>query len=360
MGNAKLRIRCITPVLIALLTVGIFMTPKVVSAEAILPPCTNTYMETWDWPAELRKGDRNLNPSNGAGLTDFNPAEDSYIIFKRNSNENPPAGELKRNVFSMLYAKAPKKIILKRGGLPDEPTVSRSTTNTTVLFGAYIQSEPKDLISSGYYTPSNGEKFVSTGVETDQSQDRGLNTWFGTNCVVAAKNVTYDANWGTWNKFVSNIESGSGSGTGTSCSALDIACKLRSAWDGVTDTFVAVGKAIVAGIASLFMPDSSQTKADFDDLSNFLTQKLGFLTYPFTFIIDVFTSFGSTSNNWCTSSSCSKNFGNLFGGNYTINLNQPATTMPTIWNWFLAFVRGITVLGLILAIRRKYQGVIHK
>jgi formate-dependent nitrite reductase membrane component NrfD len=87
--------------------------------------------------------------------------------------------------------------------------------------------------------------------------------------------------------------------------------------------------------------------------------KLGFLTYPITFIANMFGAFTSSSS-WCTSGSCTKSFGNFMGSNFTVDLNQMQTTMPTLWAFLLAALRGLTVLALIFGIRKKYMEVIHK
>jgi hypothetical protein len=174
-------------------------------------------------------------------------------------------------------------------------------------------------------------------------------------CIVSVTNVTYGPGW---DGPVYSTKLLYGTST-IQCDKLDLGCWVNKAWTGVADTFTSVGKALLSGIASIFAPDGTQLQSDFNAFNSFMTAKLGFLLYPFQFLVNLFNAFNSSSS-WCTASSCTKNFGNLFGHPFTLDLNAMATVMPTMWSWFLGLIRGTTVLALVLALRRKYMSVVGK
>jgi len=86
-----------------------------------------------------------------------------------------------------------------------------------------------------------------------------------------------------------------------SCSPLDFGCWLKFIFGGIGDGFNNVGQAIVSGIGVLFIPYEGSISFIFDDLTDFLEQKLGFLSYPLVFMTDLFNTFNdapSPQENW--------------------------------------------------------------
>lgn len=140
--------------------------------------------------------------------------------------------------------------------------------------------------------------------------------------------------------------------TTAQCSPLDIACRIADVFQGVQNTFASVGQFIVKGIANIFIPSSTTVQSSFNELNTFLVNKLGFLMYPFTFMTNLITAFNSTSNNWCSETSCTKSFGNLWGAPFAINFLTLKQSLPDYWNWFIALLRGVAVITLI-------QGIYH-
>lgn len=116
-------------------------------------------------------------------------------------------------------------------------------------------------------------------------------------------------------------------------------------------------KAIQAFLKYLFIPNALKLKDSFDAMSTKADEKLGFLLYPVTFVVQFFTAFGDTSNNWCTESSCTKSFGNLFGKDYTVNFTQLKTTIPSMYDFMITAIRALTIFGVLYMLRRKYLEV---
>jgi len=334
--------------------------PVPVSAAAKYPECANTYLEDWDWPGML-KAPTTQAPNSGAGLTSFNYDTDSYFIYKTTANQTGL-----RNVFTVVFAESSNnnKLTLDQtgGGSGD-----RIFYNGTIWVNQTLVSEPNTIKApSQNWAGSPGGSWVGFNDGTFAIQ--GSTSSFGSitlnntiSCVVVAHNMSYSPGW-TYDPFPGNLDYAQGVGTGTSqtCAALDIACSIKSVFRKVEDTFIAVGQAIVNGIAILFKPDTASIQADFNSLSTFLNNKLGFIAYPFTFLVDVFNAFSGTSNNWCTTSSCTKDFGTLFGHDFIVDLNAPQIAYPTLWAWFKNFIIGVTVLELLIAIYGKYKAIIRR
>lgn len=145
---------------------------------------------------------------------------------------------------------------------------------------------------------------------------------------------------------------------GVECDTFDVACKIGEVFQGVQNTFSSVGSYIVRGIASIFFPDPDYLEQKFTQLSVFFTQKLGFLMYPIDFIIDMVQAFGNNTENWCTDTSCTKSFGNLWGSPFSIDFLTLKNSLPTYWNWFILFLRGAVVIGLVSSVYRTLMSTI--
>lgn len=98
-------------------------------------------------------------------------------------------------------------------------------------------------------------------------------------------NVTYDASWDQITASTTTVDLKSYPTT-QGCSMTDIGCLLQQTFSTVANTFLAVGEAIVNGIALLFSPDVDTLKYSFDQFMDSMIDTLGFLAYPFEWIID--------------------------------------------------------------------------
>jgi hypothetical protein len=310
-------------------------------AAAKYPTCQNTYLDLWDW----------VSSANGlksqTGWTSFNDVSDSYFIYKTTTSDTNG-----RNQFEAVWI----------GGA--SPMTLDTVSGVDYLYhggavSGQITSEPTSVSAKGESwagTPGgNWNSFSSQGKFSIGGSALGtpfkITLDSSINCVVAAHNVNTGPSW-TYENFTA--EAPKGTGTGQGCSLTNVSCVLSGAFDKVANTLAGIAQASFNLFAKLFAPDSATIKTSFDDLSTYISGKLGFLTYPATFLVDVFNAFTGTSSSWCSSSSCTKNFGNLFGHSFTVNFLQPNVTYPTIWAYALALIRGLTILELAIAVRRKF------
>lgn len=323
------------------------------STTPAFPTCSNTYLETWNWPAMLKK--QYINGSqNGGGYESFDSNANSYLIYNNVTNYSGVGSP--RNMFTVIVGSSANNLTIDvDSASPNHIKLSGTLiSNDFGSTSSTLASEPT-TVKTYNSEPSGGYGFTAFP-STNLTSPYDLTTNVG--CMVVAHNVTYGAAFtANYNKFVSTQDYALTDGS--ACKATDFGCWIGKAFNAVDDTFASVGIAIVESITNLFAPDGTQIKASFDDFNSFMQAKLGFLVYPITFLVNVFDAFTSTSS-WCTQISCVKDFGNLFGSDFTLNLSQPGITMGDYWNWLLLAIRGLTVLTLILAVKNKYKGVVHK
>ena len=341
----------LSSVLVASTLLGSFVHPPKASAAPAFDKCGDLYLDGGDWPAELRKP--TTGTDTGAGWTDFDINADQFVVYQTTANHT--AG---RNLYTILRAKTttnPQITFVVESGL-------KKIRFNGSLYQSTIIAEPKDQYQFNT-TWSNWGSVGHDGYETVGSGTTSGGTHnldgIGVYCYAYVKNVQYAGSW-TFDKLSEDVVYTEGANLTYKCDTFDIGCQIAKAWRGVGNTIADAMYAAMKGIASFFMPDGAVIKSDFDDLNTFLQAKLGFLVYPLTFLGQLFTAFGDTTNNWCTSSSCTKNFGNLFGQPFVVDLKVGATAYPTYWTYFLTMTRGLVVLALVLAIRKKYIGVVHK
>lgn len=133
------------------------------------------------------------------------------------------------------------------------------------------------------------------------------------------------------------------------CDLTDIPCQLAKL----------IG-AIKGALTWLFVPNADSLKYAVTGNVKTISEKLGFLSYPFVFLGDLFSAFTTSTSTWCTDSSCTKSFGNFFGQPASINLLAVKDLNSSLWNYILLAIRGVTVLALILGIRKKFMEVVAK
>jgi len=113
-------------------------------------------------------------------------------------------------------------------------------------------------------------------------------------------------------------------------------------------------KILVGTVTKLLIPKASVVTNTLNDLTDFWTDKLGFLAYPFTFMIDFFGAIGGGGD------SCTQHFpGNFFGAD-GISLTPCVTVSPGMEDLLRLIATTATVTGLVFGFHRKYQGIINK
>lgn len=319
---------------------------------------TATGHGAWNWPELIRTNESGHGGSWCSGscaplpVTHFDPEDSSYVIYHRPSDSWQVPHTLFGKTVTLTtwrVAVAPqgRTLILKKD--------SNGNYVITVDSGNFQIFQLLDYHGESVQ-PSGGGGRQYGGVGS-VAPPFNVSSVVDMDYIYVARNVIYHPTWdaGVFNSFAEY-----GADPGQSCSAIDIGCWITKAWSGVSNTISSVGKAIVSTIASLFMPDTAKIQADFNDFKSFLDAKLGFLTYPFTFLADVFDAFTGPSDGTCTTSGCVKNFGGFLGGTFFVDFAVLAQEMPSLWDILRALVIGLTILEVIIMIRRKVMGVMHK
>lgn len=171
-------------------------------------------------------------------------------------------------------------------------------------------------------------------------------------CIEFAKGVIQGI-WG-YNVNSGGTYSNSLPGVPRSCDGfLQIACTVEDIFSGIADSFSAVGQAVLRGLGALFVPDGNQLNSDWSGFYATLTTKLGFLTWPFSFIGDMFTAI-TTPTTTCCVIGAGMFMGATFPG---IDLAFASTHLPSLWNFATAAIRGLTVLMLLFMLRSKFMEI---
>lgn len=159
--------------------------------------------------------------------------------------------------------------------------------------GATDWSWTGDLASRHYWSgvptsPPANPQALTGGVDVGQGSEWWIQIPQASGASNPCKkwgNVTYDASWDQITATTTTVDS-KVYPTTQGCSMTDIGCLLQQTFSTVANTFLAVGEAIVNGIALLFSPDVDTLKYSFDEFSTSLLDTLGFLAYPFEWIGD--------------------------------------------------------------------------
>lgn len=136
-------------------------------------------------------------------------------------------------------------------------------------------------------------------------------------CYYSAKNISYDSTWTSQMGGFAQIPGDDGK---YECDTWDVVCKVKNIFTGIADTFINVGEAIVNGISLLFSPDTSAFGVQFDELTDFMADKFGFLFYPIDWIIDTLGQIESRGEN------------NTSWGIGACNATKPTLSVPEIPN----------------------------
>jgi hypothetical protein len=317
-----------------------FVAPRASAWKGPLPACSVDF-GAFAWKDGIKNAVPNslaLDPDTVSTILVYRYTGQATGRFQVDMLESPFLAAFTQGPVDVIDNKTPKSVQHARtaGSSGVGSSWEIDTINKTVSNNGVVAENPAK------------NKYGSEGTSTSNSAELI--------CISTAKGYTHPYNWDQ----ITISETLPTQGAGKCNGALDFGCWVGRAFNGIENTFIAVAQAILKGLAWLWAPDQLKTQQQFGSLNTFLQDKLGFMLYPITFIIDLFNSFTSTANNWCTTSSCVKSFGNFQGQPFSININTGATVYPAIWQYFLAAIRGLTVLGLIFAIRHKYLEIVNK
>jgi len=238
----------------------------------------------------------------------------------------------------------------------------KNTANSapSVYAVKFTQSNVMPTVKMYYDGVTPSTSFFALGSQTTTESDIA--------CIATAENEQYNATWDLGQVNWSLTTDGSYSQP--SCEALDIGCWIGGFFNGIGDGFNAVGRAIVSGIASLFIPDSDSLADQFDSLSTSLSDHLGFLAFPITFIADLLGEILSATSydvGVYGSGACNLEFAGggssawLWNGGYgfVTNFCTIEDEMPTVWTTMQTLLIAATVWTLFAAFHRKYLEVVR-
>jgi|GEM_PF-2734082 len=340
-------------ILVPLLAIGVFLSifsftlvssPKVGATTLFV--CTANNMPSWDWPSWVAKSSPRSGTITGGAVPGFSATTSSYVILGENVNSS---GTGYNNFVLFTPSDLSDKLVLYMSG-GDE--------RIKTLKGGTIYSEnvhdPQTSGSSGTGYPAVFAVVFADSITTADINTVSSQLSWSTSCYAGTKNVVYDSSW-TDPQIAGSVGWTTGAGgAGGSCSSIvDIACFASNLYTGVTNDILHVFQAFTGGLYVLFVPQDSQIQSDFNSTSSALSAKLGFLTWPFSFAGSVWTAFTTPTTTCCTFGA-----GSFLGGHFDgVNIAQWATTAPDLWSWFTAVVKGVTIIGLLFALRRKYLEV---
>jgi hypothetical protein len=171
-------------------------------------------------------------------------------------------------------------------------------------------------------------------------------------CIEASTNVI-EGQFGTSQGLYSGVIPG----TSRDCSGLRaITCAVIDTFAGIANDLVNVAQAILKGLATLFVPNGTQLSSDWTSFYSTLSNKLGFLLWPFTFVGGLFSAMVTPTTTCCTIGA-----GTIFGAHWSgINLIYVETANPDIWSLAVTVVRAATILLLFFFLRDKFLEITHK
>lgn len=137
------------------------------------------------------------------------------------------------------------------------------------------------------------------------------------------------------------------------CDWTDVACHMGNLWNGISDTFIGIGTTILDGIIALFIPDLDALTVAFGAIGDALTNTLGFVIYPITWLVDTanaMISQGATTGGI--------NLGTFFGSRFIVDFQAPLQNMGWMSGLFDLAKAGI-VLSLMFTLWHKYMEVVR-
>lgn len=139
-------------------------------------------------------------------------------------------------------------------------------------------------------------------------------------------------------------------------------------FQGLADTIVGAFTALGDWIANLIMPSNGEGGFDnrfidfFTTVQDTMTERLGFLLFPFQFIADLVASFTTIYNPYGTDSGCTSGsqftIPNLLAGNgITLDLCKIEDT--PVWEPASLLLRFVWIVGLVGLLQRKYMSTVR-
>lgn len=159
------------------------------------------------------------------------------------------------------------------------------------------------------------------------------------------------------------------------CQPWDVGCwfsgvigNVVDGFQGLADTIVGAFTALGDWIANLIMPSNGEGGFDnrfidfFTTVQDTMTERLGFLLFPFQFIADLVASFTTIYNPYGVDTGCTSGsqfaIPNLLGNNgITLDLCKIEDT--PVWEPASILLRFVWIVGLVGLLQRKYMSTVR-
>jgi len=161
------------------------------------------------------------------------------------------------------------------------------------------------------------------------------------------------------------------------CDPWDVGCWFSNVVGNVVDGFQSLGDLIAGAfqaigdwIANLIMPQDDDGQFTniltdgFTTISDGLSDRLGFLTFPFEFIANLFdgilTAYNPSGSDWTTCpDSLGLNIPNLLGNNgLKLDICTLEDVSPTIYTAMISIIRIVWIIGVVGFLHHKYFSVV--
>jgi hypothetical protein len=207
---------------------------------------------------------------------------------------------------------------------------------------------PSSHAFTGVIVPTEDNRwYISTLTDFTNGQEI-LNQQAEATCIHKATNVTYQGD------YIGPLYSDYNDALyeEPECDTFDIGCHIGNIFQGVANTFLGVGQAILEGIMTIVIPDGDALVAAFSQIATALTDTLGFIVYPITWLINTATAMQNAGT-----STGSISFGQFFGANFVVDFQAPLQALGWLTPLFVFAKAGI-VLQLMFLLWHKYRDIV--
>jgi hypothetical protein len=302
----------------------------------------------------------------GGAIQAFNKSTSSYVMFEQHQqggtiNCSNATFPYKTNRFTMYVAEQGKRISLyKANG-------QYYFTSNGLLTKVEVRAEPNsdpDYKCNWTGSFATGQFQISVQQSTYPSTiNGGLGFLIGNDiyaAVVSGVNVDYSSSWDA-GRFTNRAITASDDGLGDpACNKFDLSCHLSNLSAGFNRGVREMVGLIGDMFKFLWVPDSDSIQNQFNETTETLKTKLGFLFYPVTFTANLFTAMQGNGGQACNNSQCQLTFGTWFGAPLAADIGALKSTAPAIWTWLQLILQGVTAVGFIFMVRKKLMGVIQR
>jgi hypothetical protein len=329
--------RLLTLFIPLLVFASVFVTqvPKSSATSTSLNYCTISNINSWNWPSQIKAL---------SGISYFDATQSSYYVV--GSNDTPVSGARYRTFVIYIAgdntSASQLQLTQPGGAFTDEHLIPTAGANVVYLNDPIVQGDSSHPPSVSYDT-----YLGSPAYWVDLNSADGTNT-----CYAAVHNITYGSDF--TDEHYADFFPFSTTNPVSGCDGLDVACYIRNAVSGISDTLKSLVGNLFNGVVYLFIPSSSQLSASWSGFYTPISAHLGFLLWPFTFMASFFTAMVTPSTTCCTIVSGFTIFGTTFHG---FDLTKVQTSMPTVWAAFTVLIRGFVVFGLVFSLRNKFMHI---